>query len=212
MVLRSGLAPASGDYRSPALLSELQEGNWHGARESHPAGRFWRPTRPLEHLRRMVPEAGSAPAPAVWKTAMHLSTPLGHENWWTGRESRPPQNPCQGFSPLSEHAGPNWWRRRNLHPPSRAANATRPCGTCAPIWKLVETGGFRTRDLVIAGHPLFLSELRPRGKWTRRRDLHPRASALQAGPLAARARRVKPQLRSLGAGRFLRTSALIDCG
>jgi hypothetical protein len=28
----------------------------------------------------LVPEAGSAPAPAVWKTAMHLSTPLGR-NW-----------------------------------------------------------------------------------------------------------------------------------
>ena len=158
----------------------------------------------------LVPEAGSAPAPAVWKTAMHLSTPLGHGNWWTGRESRPPQNPCQGSSPLRNMPA-HWWKRRDLHPSSRVADATRPYGTCAPM-KLVETGGFRTHDLVIAGHPLFLSELRPRGKWTRRRDLHPRASALQAGPLAARARRVKPQLRSLGAGRFLRTSALIDCG
>ena len=212
MVLRSGLAPASGDYRSPALLSELQEGNWHGARESHPAGRFWRPTRPLEHLRRMVPEAGSAPAPAVWKTAMHLSTPLGHENWWTGRESRPPQNPCQGFSPLRNMPAQIGGDDGTCIRPVALRTQLAPMEHAPPIWKLVETGGFRTRDLVIAGHPLFFSELRPRGKWTRRRDLHPRASALQAGPLAARARRVKPQLRSLGAGRFLRTSALIDCG
>src|SRR5690348_5738095 len=42
-------------------------------------------------------------------------------------------------------------------------------------------------------------------KWTRRRDLHPRSSALQAGPLAARARRekIKPRLRSLGVRRLL---------
>ena len=34
---------------------------------------------PLNICAVLVPEAGSAPAPAVWKTAMHLSTPLGLE-------------------------------------------------------------------------------------------------------------------------------------
>jgi len=46
--------------------------NWQALRDSHPPGRIWRPTRPLGHLRPVVPEAGSAPAPAVWKTAVHL--------------------------------------------------------------------------------------------------------------------------------------------
>ena len=36
----------------------------------------------------------------------------------------------------------HWWRRRNLHPPSRAANATRPCGTCAPIGNWWRPAGF----------------------------------------------------------------------
>ena len=117
---------------------------------------------PLNICAVLVPEAGSAPAPAVWKTAMHLSTPLGRGNWWTGRaersgatarraarqgerksasQSRPPQNPCQGFSPLRNMPA-HWWRRRNLHPPSRAANATRPYGTCAPIGKWWRPAGF----------------------------------------------------------------------
>ena len=132
-----------------------------------------------------------------------------------------------------EHAPPirNWWRPAGL----ARAFALGPLGSAfgGPVALLRS----RTRDLVIAGHPLFLSELRPRGKWTRwpcpstgsgpfaalQRQAcsrhqqtvaagHEQAERSEARRMAARARRVKPQLRSLGAGRFLRTSALIDCG
>ncbi len=53
---------------------------WQALRDSHPPGRFWRPTRPLGHLGPMVPEAGSAPAP-VPQSRDHalVVTPLGRE-------------------------------------------------------------------------------------------------------------------------------------
>ena len=73
-------------FSETCRLSTLHsQKNWQVLRDSHPPGRFWRPTRPLEHLGPMVPEAGSAPAPAVWKTAMHLLTPLGREFGGAGR-------------------------------------------------------------------------------------------------------------------------------
>src|SRR5262249_40387701 len=53
--------------------------------------------------------------------------------------------------------------------------------------KLVERDGYAPSPPHCKCGVLLLS-LRPQD-WTRRRDLHPRPSALQAGPLAARARR-----------------------
>ena len=69
---------------APSLDRPNLHENWQVLRDSHPPGRIWKPTRPLGHLRPVVPGAGSAPAPSAWKAVMHLSTPPG-QNGGAGR-------------------------------------------------------------------------------------------------------------------------------
>lgn len=131
MVGTVGIAPTpSRLQRDVQTIYTTFPKNWQVLRDSHPPGRFWRPTRPLERLGPMVPEAGRRRFPLFERppcTCEHLSAKVVERD---------------GYAPSPPHC---------------------KCG-------------------------VLLLSLRPQ-RWARRRDLHPRPSVLQAGPLAARARR-----------------------
>ena len=143
---------------------------WQALRDSHPPGRFWRPTRPLEHLGPMVPEAVARRLPSRSRGTMPSLKHLSGENGlpsvasFVGRTKALRRQAYGGHHSPPLRWGEGWWSRtvtlRLLRPAPAGQVRRAAIGTTAP-------------------------------KWTRRRDSHPRTSALQAGPLATRARREK---------------------
>ncbi len=120
-------------------------------------GRFWRPLHCLSATSVWCPRPVVRRLPLLGRQPciyQHLSGKMVDRKALAAfTESLP------GILAAMEHAGP-WWRRRNLHPPSRAANATRPYGTCAPK-KLVESGGVRARMACVQGRCLSRSATPP---------------------------------------------------
>ena len=88
---------------------------------------------------RMVPEAGSAPAPAAWKAAMHLSTPLGQIGGPEGARSlhRIPARDSRRYGTC-----------RPLVEATELASAQSRCERDSPLWNMrpQEIGG-EWRDL-----------------------------------------------------------------
>ena len=88
MVEGLGIAPSTTGLQPAMILIHQPSVNWHAASGSHRAVRFWRPDRPLGHLRRMKLGAGGGSEPPIPLSGIMgpASLPLLHPAMESGRE------------------------------------------------------------------------------------------------------------------------------
>ena len=141
----------------------------------------------------MVGTVGIAPTPSRLQRVVQTDYTTFPNNWQVLRDSHPPGRFWRPARPLG-HLGPKaveWPCHRSprgVRVNGRRAKATEGilrfrCTTAK------DGGAGRLRSVSSALQVRRAAIITTAPKWTRRRDLHPRTSALQAGPLAARARR-----------------------